>query len=491
MKRPDRETTLDPEDWSELRALGHRMVDEMLGLLENVRDQPAWRAIPETTRRSFGSPAPNGPTPAAEVYEEFLRNVAPYPTGNIHPRFWGWVVGSGTPMGALAHLLAGTLNCNGWGGDQAAILVEEQVIRWMASALGFGEGASGILTGGGSGANLVGLTVARNAKAEGDVATYGVSGSARRMVLYASRETHGSVGKSAELLGLGSDAVHTIGVDSERRVDVASLRQAVRKDREAGFHPFCVVGNAGTVGNGAFDDLDALADLAQEENLWFHVDGAFGAFAALSPRLKALTKGMERADSLAVSLHKWLHVTYDAGCSFVKDKTLHHRAFTRPLAYMRKLGVGMAGGDHWFSEYGFELSRPFRALGAWMAIKHYGLDAYARVVEQNVEQASHLAKLAEASPRLELLAPAPLNVVCFRFTAPGLGDTELDALNLDVLKQLHESGFAVPSATWVDGRFALRVAITNHRTTLADVGALAARVVAIGESLTRMEVAAS
>jgi len=303
------------------------------------------------------------------------------------------------------------------------------------------------------------------------------------MVLYASTETHGSIGKSAELLGLGGDAVRAIGVDRERRVDVAALRTAIRRDRDAGLHPFCVVGNAGTVGSGAFDDLDALADVCAEEGLWLHVDGAFGAFAALSPRLAPLTRGMERADSLAVSLHKWLHVTYDAGCALVKDPALHHHAFTRPLAYMKKLGVGMAGGDHWFSEYGFELSRPFRALGAWMTIKHYGLDAYARVVEQNVAQAAHLAALCDASSSLELLAPAPLNVVCFRFTSPGVDDEALDALNLEILKELHESGFAVPSSTRVEGRFALRVAITNHRTRREDLTALAERVEMVGSRL--------
>jgi aromatic-L-amino-acid decarboxylase len=475
------ETGLDPDDWSALRDLGHKMVDDALDMLAGIRERPVWQPLPASAREAFAAPL-GAPQDAADVYADFRAHVAPHPTGNIHPRFWGWVQGTGSPLGALTHLLVGTLNANVWGGDQAAIEVERQVVRWLAEALRFGSGTSGILVGGGSGANLVGLTVARNTMAPDDVAVVGVAGLPRQMTLYASVETHGCVAKSAEMLGLGSHALRRIAADRDRRIDLAALARAVARDRADGHQPFCVVGNAGTVGSGAFDNLDALADFAAGEGLWLHVDGAFGGFAALSPRLAHLVRGVERADSLAVSLHKWLHVTYDAGLALIRDEAAHKRSFTRPAAYLQKL-AGLSGGDHWFSEYGFELSRPFRALGAWMTLKHYGLEKLGMLVEQNVRQAGHLAALVQASPALELLAPVPLNIVCFRYTAPGLDAAALDAVNLEILRELHESGFAVPSSTLVDGRFALRVAITNHRTRLRDVEELASRVVALGDRL--------
>ncbi|MGH9651148.1 MAG: pyridoxal phosphate-dependent decarboxylase family protein, partial [Terriglobales bacterium] len=261
-----------------------------------------------------------------------------------------------------------------------------------------------ILTNGGSVSNLVGLAVARNTKAEVDMAQDGVQALPRPMVLYASSSTHSSVRKAVELLGLGARALRTIPVDADYRIRTDLLRDAIRDDRAAGRLPFCVVGNAGTVDTGAFDSLDELAEIAQTEGLWFHVDGAFGACAALAEKLRPLVRGMERADSVAVDLHKWLHVQYDAGCVLLRNPHHHHSTFSSPASYLTRARRGLSGGSLWFNEYGFELSRSFRALRVWMAFKTYGLRKHARLIEQNVAQARYLAGLVAEAPELELLA---------------------------------------------------------------------------------------
>ncbi|HXE90582.1 MAG TPA: aminotransferase class V-fold PLP-dependent enzyme [Terriglobales bacterium] len=481
MKLPEKpEITLDPQDWSRLRDLGHRMIDDVFRYLETVRDREVWKPIPSQVRDELDSGRPLEPRDPEQVYADFQRLILPYPTGNIHPRFWGWVIGSGTPFGMLAQLLEGVMNCNVFGADQVAVEVERQVIGWFKEAMGYLPEASGILTTGGSASNLVGLTVARNAKAEADIAAEGIQSLPRRMVLYASAETHSSVRKSVELLGLGSHALRMIPVDADFRIRIELLREAIRQDREAGLLPFCVVGNAGTVNTGAFDPLEELADLCRDEDLWLHVDGALGGFAVLSDRLKPLVRGIERADSLALDLHKWLHVQYDAGCVLIRRPHDHHAAYTRPASYLNRAQRGLSGGPLWFNEYGFELSRGFRALRIWMALQEHGFRRYGELVEQNVRQAAYLAGLVADSENLELLAPVPLNVVCFRHTVPGWDEPALAAFNQALLADLQENGVAAPSSTVLNGRFALRVAICNHRSRFEDFVLLVKEVLRLG-----------
>ena len=481
------EESLDPQDWSAMRALGHRMVDEVMTYLERVRERPVWQPIPEPVKQSLRAPLPLEPQGADAAYEDFRRDVLPHPMGNIHPRFWGWVIGTGTPLGALSEMLAATMNPNMGGGDQVPNYVEVQVLDWLKEMLGFPREASGLLVSGGSMANLVGLTVARNAKAEVDVAQAGVAAAPRRMTLYASTETHNSVRKAAALLGLGRDALREIPVDSEFRIELGALRRAIAADRTAGHLPFCVVGNAGTVNTGAIDDLATLADLCAAESLWLHVDGAFGSLAALSPRLAPPLAGMERADSLAFDLHKWMYMPFEAGCALVRDRELHRASFTSPADYLTQVKRGLAAGPVWFSEYGVQLSRGFRALKVWMSLKEHGVRKYGRLIEQNCEQARYLARLAAAAPELEVMAPVPLNIVCFRFVAPGLDGTRLDAINQEILFQLHESGVAVPSSTRIGGRLAIRVCICNHRTRREDLELLVREVLERGRKLAGRE----
>jgi len=410
--------------------------------------------------------------------------VLPHPMGNIHPRFWGWVIGTGTPFGMLAEMLAAGMNPNLGGGNHVANYVEAQVLDWCKEMLGFPAGASGLLVSGGSMANLVGLTVARNAKAEFDLRREGLCAAPRKMVLYGSAETHSSVHKSVEMLGLGSDAYRHIPVDAEFQIDLPALEAAIAADRAAGHYPFCVVGSAGTVNTGAFDDLEALVDICRREGMWFHVDGAFGALAALSPALSGLVAGMERADSIAFDLHKWLYMPIEVGCTLVRREEDHRRAFSLTPDYLAHGGErGLASGAHWFSDYGIQLSRGFRALKVWLSIKEHGIRKYGRLIQQNVDQARYLADLVDAAPQLERLAPAPLNIVCFRYRVDSLDETALNELNQELLIRLHESGAAVPSYTTLNGSYALRVAITNHRSRREDFEILVREVIRLGEEL--------
>jgi glutamate/tyrosine decarboxylase-like PLP-dependent enzyme len=478
------EESLDPQDWDALRALGHRMVDDMLTYLQTVRERPVWQPIPGAVKDHLDRPLPLEPQAPEAVYQEFLDYVLPHPLGNIHPRFWGWVIGTGTPLGALAELLAATMNPNLGGANHVANLVERQVVEWCKAMLGFPAGASGLLVSGGSMANLVGLTVARNTRAGFDVRRDGVAAAPQPLVLYASSETHTSVHKAVELLGLGGQALRLIPVDAEFRIDLAALEGAIAADRAAGRRPFCVVGNAGTVNTGAFDDLSALAELCRREGLWFHVDGAFGALAVLAPGLDELAAGMDRADSLAFDLHKWLYMPIEIGCVLVRREADHRGAFSLTPEYLSHGGErGMAGGATWFSDYGVQLTRGFRALKAWMSFKAYGVRRYGRLIHQNVDQARYLVGLVDAAPGLERLAPAPLNIVCFRYNPGGLDDAALNALNQELLIRLHESGLAGPSYTTLNGRYALRAAITNHRSTREDFDVLVREVIRLGGEL--------
>jgi glutamate/tyrosine decarboxylase-like PLP-dependent enzyme len=457
--------TLDPEDWDDMRQLGHQMVDDMLDYLRTVRERPVWQEPPAQVRARFTEPLPREPQGAEAAYEQFKRDILPYPMGNIHPRFWGWVIGTGSPFAALAELLAATLNPNLGGGNHIANDVEQQVIDWFKALFGYPEDASGLLVSGGSMANLVGLTVARNARAGYDIRKEGVRGGMR---VYCSVETHSSVRRAVEVLGMGSDALCLIPVKADYQIDITALETAIAADRAAGLTPLCVVGNAGTVSTGGMDDLEALAALCEREGAWFHVDGAFGGLAALSPDLRPLVKGIERADSIAFDLHKWLYIPYEAGCTLVRNAQAHYEAFTLTPPYLEHTQRGAAAGSVWFSDYGIQLSRGFKALKIWLSIKEHGFDKFGRMIRQNVEQARYLAALVDHEPELERLAPVTLNIVCFRYRRSGMSDEELDRFNRELLLRLQESGVAVPSYTILDGKYALRVSIVNQRSRRDD-----------------------
>ncbi len=459
---------LDPKDWAAFRALLHEAADDAVAYLEHVRERPAWEAMPEGVIAGLSEPMPRDPMPLDDVYAEFVRSIFPYSSGNIHPRFFGWVQGTGTPTGVLADMLAATMNPNVGGRNHGAVFVERAVLRWFCDLFGFPEGASGVMTVGTSAANLIAVLVARQ-RALPNVRETGVFSERGRLMGYASTATHGCVRRAFEVAGLGSASLRVLPTDSLHRIDPAIVKRAIDEDRAQGRVPFMIVGNAGTVDVGAIDPLAELADLAAAEDAWFHVDGAFGATAVMSPLLAPRFAGIERADSIAFDFHKWLQVPYDAGCLIVRDGELHRSTFASSPNYLTRMPRGLASAQPWLTDFTLDLSRGFRALKVWFTIKEFGSLALGRAMEENVRQAKLLADLIDADAALELLAPVSLNVVCFRFRRPGMSEAELDAFNDELVIGLQESGEAVTSSTTIGGRRAIRICIVNQRTTDDDI----------------------
>ncbi|HTZ70092.1 MAG TPA: pyridoxal-dependent decarboxylase [Acetobacteraceae bacterium] len=461
-----RDISLDPEDWGAVRALSHRALDDMFDWLQSARQRPVWEQMPAAKRQELRVALPRAGAPLPDLYEDFQRLVLPYGAGNEHPRFFGWVNGGGTAAGILAELLVAIFNPNCGGRDHAAIEVERQVIAWAAEAVGFPRDAGGVLLGGSSMANMVALLTARRAAAA-NVRASGVAGLG--LTAYCSVAAHGCIPRAMDMAGLGTEALRLIPTGADHRMDIAALRQAVAADRQAGLKPFLLVGTAGTVDVGAFDDLTEIAAVAREAGAWFHVDGAFGATAAFSAQYRPLLAGIEQADSLAFDFHKWVQVPYDAGCVLIRDRADQLATFAQSLAYLEGAERGIAGNPPWPRDLGPDLSREFRALKIWFTLRAYGADGIGRVVENSCDVAQHLAARVRREPSLEMLAPVPLNIVCFRVRE---GAADLNRLNKDLVADLQESGIAAPSTTTINATLAIRAGIFNHRSTRADADAL-------------------
>ncbi|MBI1868969.1 MAG: cytochrome D ubiquinol oxidase subunit I [Methylocystis sp.] len=461
---------LDPRDWETFRADSRRALDMMIDFLKGAREGPVWRQAPDEVRERFRRELPAKGRELEDVLGDFERYIKPYANGNTHPLFMGWAHGAGTPVGMVAEMLAAGLNSNCGGRNHIAIDVERQVVAWMAQAFGFPPEATGLFVTGTSIANFLSLIVAReHASGVKNVRRNGLAAIEGQLVAYASREAHNCVRQAMELAGLGARHLRLVPSNERRAMRIDALTRAVGEDRARGLHPFLVVGTAGSVDTGAIDDLDAIADIAKAEDLWFHVDGAFGALAVFSPTLRPLVRGLERADSIAFDFHKWLHVPYDAGFFIVRDPAVHRRAFAADAAYLTRAPRGLAAGETWPCDLGPDLSRGFRALKTWFTIEVFGAERLGACIEQTCRMASRLERHIEASENFAMRAPVTLNIVCF-----GVKDDHDGQLNREIVMELHERGEAAPSLTILDGVPAIRAAIINHRTGEDDIDAFMA-----------------
>lgn len=434
----------------------------------------------------FDEPVPEDGRPLEEILAFVREHVMPRPFGNSHPRFFGFINATADPVGTIADYLASAMNPNCWGGDHAAIHVEQRVIAWLAEMLGLPAGTEGILASGGSMANFIALATARRAVVPGNVREDGLAGEARpRLVVYASEQVHSCVDRAVDLLGIGTRQLRKIAVDDDFQMKVSALRDAVAADRAAGLVPAIVVATAGTVNTGAIDPLAEIADLCAREGLWFHVDGAYGALAAITPSLRPLFRGLDRAQSLAADPHKWLYVPYEAGAALVPQRGRMADAFRKFPEYLASDPESPFPGPAWFAERGPELSRGFKALKVWMGLKRHGRRGYSAAIERDVALARFLSEEVDRRPDFERLAPTVLSIANFRYKPSGtaLVDEQLDALNRRIVNRLVGEGSFFLAPTILRGRASLRVSITNFRTAEDDLVFLLDEAARVGKAL--------
>lgn len=455
---------LDPADMGAFGAAFHDLLDACLARMGGARDLP-WIAPPADMDKTVGLALDQSSTEIFDLFGQLTQNIMPYATGNTHPRFFGWVHGSGLPQAAAAELVAATMNANMGGRHQGGVAVEQAVIDWTRQVAGLPDTASGILTSGTSQATILALQTAL-VRAFPDVRTTGIR-ALPAIRVYAATGSHSCVKKALEVMGHGARALRLVPVTDAGQMDLAALGVMVADDHRAGHHPLAVVGTAGSVNLGIFDPIRALADFCAAQNLWLHIDGAFGFWTRLAAApWRDLSNGVDRADSIAADFHKWIGAPYDCGICLIRDRGAHLAAFRERPDYL-KPGDGLAGGDQWFCDYGLELSRGFRALKVWTTIKACGAAALGAAITDNCRQAALMADLVNASDVLTLAHPVVSNLCTFY---PARGDADTIAATLQL------SGAAVFSTTMVGGRSCLRAAIVNHRTTAADIRAAIAAV---------------
>src|SRR5271165_800611 len=388
------------------------------------------------------------------------------------PRFFGYVMGSGEPVAAAADLLASVLNQNAttWRSSPSATTLERVVVGWMAEAIGC-AGYAGSLTGGGSPANLMGLAMAREARVPAN------ESGVRPGTIYASEQVHMSIPKAVALLGIGREHLRLIPCDDQFRVRTDLLRQALDRDARAGLTPIAIVGSAGTVATGSIDPLHELAEIADASGAWFHIDGAYGALAAIAE--PTMFAGLNQADSISIDPHKWLYQPLDCGCLLYRDAAAARRAFSHTGDYAKSLLDDPIEAFSFFDE-SIELSRRFRALKLWVSLRYHGLAKFREAIRSDLAHAQYLADLIREQSELELLAPVPLSAVCFLYRAK----TDSDTLNRKILQRVVRRGNVFLSNASICGRFALRACIVNHRTTRADVERILSEVIALGREIT-------
>jgi aromatic-L-amino-acid/L-tryptophan decarboxylase len=471
--------------WSsdEVRRVGHRVADLIADYLEQLPGRAVFQPVPTASAEAMiAATIPVRGRTVDGILDDFSAAIAAYPFGNGHPRFYGWVNSPPAPIGVLTEALAAAMNPSVAGGNHAAVWIERQVGEWVKSLLGYPSGAMAMLVSGGSIAALTALAVARHracSRIGWDVRAGGVPArppaSHGRLVAYKGGEGHGCNQKAIELLGIGADQLRAIPHDRDLRIQPDALDRMLGEDVAAGHVPVAVIASAGTVNTGAIDPLDAIATVCERHGVWLHVDAAYGGPAILTRSYRDALAPLARADSVALDPHKWMYVPVDAGMVLVRDGSLMREAFSLVPPYLRTDGnLKGVQGPTWFSEYGPEQTRPFRALKVWAALQYFGVDGYRSLLEHDLQLARHLADRVRAAKEFLLWEPTGLSIVCFRALPEGVrGNPEAaDALNRRLLETLQLSGAGFLSGTVVDGRFWLRACIVNPLATQLDIDAV-------------------
>ena len=466
--RTDSSLDLSREVLDDIATQVTTLVAEYLG---HISERPIWEENHKgKTTSLLATELPLEGVPLQQLLEQ-CRRIMELSRQNGHPRLFGYVVSPSTPIGAYADLIASTLNANvtSWRSAPAGTEVEQLVVRWLGSLIGYDDDAKGLLTSGGSMANMIALLIATRRKSGAEASRKGLWNAGPPMTIYASEEVHMSIPKAADMLGFGRDNVRTVACDAERKMRVDELRKRIEEDQRQGLRPVCVVGSAGTVNTGAIDPLDQIAEVAREFDLWFHVDGAYGAPGAMDQSKKALFAGLERADSVSLDPHKWLYVPVDAGCLLFRDQAIAAKAFSTEDADYIKLHGHADAEAFAYWDYGVELSRRFRALKVWLTLGYYGARRIAEAISKDISLAAYMGELVSQADDFELLAPVELSICCFRYVPKNTHGSDLNELNEKIMSAVQKSGRAYLSNATVHGKFALRACITNFRTTKADI----------------------
>lgn len=483
-------------DAEQFRQIGYRTIDIMADYfdgLDGLAVSP--RVKGDEVERVFDAPLPESGEDPRDIIDDWTQKVLPYTTHLGSPRYFGFVNGSGSMIGTLAEALAASVNMNpgAWKPAPAATEIERRCLTWLAELIGYPTSSGGLLTSGGTMANVTALTTALRSIAPYDIALHGLQkpGQGRFRIYIADHEGHVSITRAASMMGLGRSAVRRVASREDLTMDVAALRTAIQADLDAGGTPICVVGQAGSVNTGSVDPLDEIADVCENFGLWFHVDGASGAVGAMLPELRHLYAGMDRADSITLDPHKWLYIPYECGGLLVKDPEKLRAAFSMTAPYLRgTLPTEYDGLD--FLEYGPQMSRGFRALKLWMTMRHYGASGYRTLLRQNIECATYLHELVEDSKDFESVQPPSLFIYSFRYAPRSglddrtdLSDDELDRINQQIADAIQMDGLAFLMTSRIRGRIVLRASICSHRTTKNDIRRLFTAASREGDNLAR------
>ena len=437
---------------------------------------------PAEVQELLGEPLPDDPQDMASLLDEVGENILSTITNSAGPRYFGYITGGGNQVAVLAEMIKASLNQNNlkWHSSPVSTELERLVMRWVAEFIGYPTSSAGVLLSGGSVANFNCLAVARTIKAPVDISDEGIYGS-QPMTVYVSEEGHSSFDKAMDMLGLGKKYLRKIPVDDKFRIDPDQLEEQIRTDKNAGLHPICVIGVAGTTNTGAVDNLNAVADICQRYDLWYHVDAAYGGPAAKVERTSDLFSGIERADSVVVNPHKWLYVPFEAGGALVKNPDHLRKTFSTIPDYLKS--DEQNGGRTDLMEYNLPLTKEFKALKVWMTIKAFGAARLREEIASDINKAQYLSELVESEETLELMAPVPLSIVCFRYNPGGMAESALNDLNDQIIQTIEADGRVFLTGTKIHGKTALRVCFINPRTEKEDIQLLQKVVLEIGSEL--------